>query len=398
MAASGMLLASPSADAYTARWVGSHDPWAPLLPVWRAVHRRYTPSDLGSDPAWCEGTEAAYPGAVKLLTLFRGGELAVVVPFLLLRSPIDCRLGEYNVVRFRPRLLLPAGEEPALGGDAEAWNSAFSALLSPPAALDFDVLRVAAPTASGLWTLLQGTSWRRLGLCPYEPAAPVLHQRIAMPETFEAYAAKFSAKTRGNRNRELKNLKQRGAVELACYREAGEIEVFLQQAMAISRRSYQHRLLNAGMPEPERLRPRLAVAAREGWLRSYVLRCGGAPCSYMLGYQYGGRYHYMAVGYDPVWKQFSVGTVLQMLVLQEMFQHDPPEVFDFGVAAPQKEYFGNQSFEEATLLLFRRGIYPWLIRQLHRGSRQATQAAAQILEHYQLRVPVQQFLRRVRGC
>ncbi|MGH8960758.1 MAG: GNAT family N-acetyltransferase [Jatrophihabitantaceae bacterium] len=321
-----------------------------------------------------------------------------MVPFLLLRAPVDCRLGEYNVVRFRPRMLLPAGDEPALGEDAEAWHGAFSALLTPRRELNFDALRIAAPTDSWLWGFIQRTAWKSFGICPYQPAAPVMHQRIAMPTTFEAYAAKFTAKTRGNRHRELKNLKRCGTVELACYRGLGEVEVFLEQAMAISRRSYQHRLLGVGMPAPERLRPRLEVAARQGWLRSYVLHCGGAACSYMLGYQYGGRYHYMAVGYDPAWKPFSVGTVLQWLVLQEMCAHDGPAAFDFGTAAPQTEYFGNDSFEEGTLLLFRRGIRPWLIRQLHQGGRQTTRLAVQILEHYRLKAPVQQFLRRLRGC
>lgn len=391
----GTLLTSSS--AYMAAWVNRRAEWEPLLPAWRGTHQRYTPSDLGFNPEWCQGTEAAHPGIVRLLTLSRGGEVEVVVPFLLRRSPLDCRLGEYRVVRFQPRMLLPAGEDPALGEDETAWEALFAALRPGPQ-LDFDVLRFVAPTGSWLWAYLRATAWQRFGLHPYQPGAAVRRHGIALPASFALYAAKFTAKTRGNRVRECKNLQRRGTVELVCYREASGIEAFLAQAETISARSYQHRLLSAGLPPRARLRPRLEVAARHGWLRSYVLRCGGEPCSYILGYQYGGRYHYMAVGYDPAWRQYGVGTVLQWMVLQEMFAHDPPAFFDFGPAAPQKEYFGNFSYEEATLLLFRPGLAPGLMRSLHQGSRWLSVAAAQTLTRYQLKGPVRRLLRRLRGC
>jgi len=388
----------------TVQWLASKAAWEVLKPEWRETHRRFSPENLGADPDWCEATEVIYPGITRVVCLRRGGpesqvrEVKAVVPLHLRREALDCQIGECNVLRLWPRTLSLAGDTLDFGQAPADYATFFEAILGARRETGFDVLRLTAPTASWLWRHLQQMDWAGHGLNAYQPDPPVQHHLIRMPESFDAYIGKFTAKTRKNRFRELKLLGQRGEVTLDCYRQPERVETFLSEASAISRRSYQHKLLGAGLREPERIRPRLQLAARRGWLRSYVLRCGGAACSYMLGYQYGGRYHYVAVGFDPAWKLLSVGTVLQMLVLQELFERETPQVFDFGIAAPQKQYFGNDSFEESTLLLFRRGLYPGLVRELHQASRRATRAGTRLLESCHLKTPALHFLRRLRGC
>jgi hypothetical protein len=385
------------AKVYTAVWAQGRQEWERLLPAWRATHRRYTPSDFGSDPDWCQGTEAAYPGCIQLLKLCHNQDVAVV-PFMLRRAPLDCRIGEYKLFRFRPWLLMPAGEELGMGEEVDAWEAMLTAIVKPVSGWQFDALRFTAATDSFQWAFLQGTPWQRWGLRPYVPHPAARHHRINMPVSFAAYAAKFTAKTRGNRARELKTLQKRGRVELIRFQHPEQVPAFLAEAGEISRRSYQHRLLDAGLPPAERLWPRLQVAARCGWWRSYVLRCDGVPCSYMLGYQYASRFHYMAIGYDPAWKPLCVGTVLQWMVLQDMFVHEPPATFDLGVEAPQKHYYGNESFAASELLLLRSGLYGWLMRSVHHGSGEVEQFARRALERYGLKPTVQHWLRRIRGC
>lgn len=81
-----------------------------------------------------------------------------------------------------------------------------------------------------------------------------------------------------------------------------------------------------------------------------------------------------------------------------MFRHDPPAVFDLGCRGPQKQYFGNRYFEEATIYYFRPGLYPWLVRTAYSGSLRLTRSCGRWLTRHQLKPRAQRLLRRLRGC
>ncbi|HUX66928.1 MAG TPA: GNAT family N-acetyltransferase [Terriglobales bacterium] len=390
---------SPSSSAdWRAAWYPERD-WTPLLPAWRASLERSGWDDLGANPDWCRGLEQVYPGSVHLLLLHHRGQLAAVVPLLFKPIELDCHLGEFRLAQFRPWVAQWAGEPAHLPQDPSAFAALFHALLRrPPHLPRLDAIRLSLPTDLPLWHYLATPDFARLGLRRYQPAPPVPHYLIHLPPTLQDYFAKFNPKTRKNRFRELKYLEQRGPVELAQFSRPDQVDAFLEAAGALSGRSYQHKLLKAGLRAPHQLRRRLLVAAEHGWLRSYVLRCGGADCSYMLGYQYHGRYHYTKVGYDPDWAKLCVGTVLQLLVLHDLYARDTPATFDFGPQGPQKQYFGNHHFLEGEVFFFRPGPYGWLARTSHRSSRRLTARTGALLERFQLKPRAQRLLRRLAGC
>ncbi|HVA63144.1 MAG TPA: GNAT family N-acetyltransferase [Terriglobales bacterium] len=411
-------LASESAPtAWRAEWYPHRD-WAPLLPAWRASQQCYGWDDLGAHPDWCRGLEEVYPGSVQLLLLYRRHELAAVVPLIVKRMELDCHLGELHLAQFRPRVAQLAGAFSGLPQNEPAFRAFFDALLrrsdrprgerqrsdrprSERQRSDrprIDAVRFALPTDSPLWAYLASPDFARFGLRRYQPNPPAPHHLIHLPPTLQDYFAKFTPKTRKNRFRELKYLEQRGPVELAQFSRPDQVDPFLAAASALSCRSYQHKLLKAGLRAPDQLRRRLQVAAEHGWLRSYVLRCAGTDCSYMLGYQFHGRYHYTKVGYDPDWAKLCVGTVLQLLVLHDLYARDTPAVFDFGPQGPQKQYFGNDSFLEGDVFFFRPGLYPWLARTSHRSSRRLTARTGALLDRFQLKPRAQRLLRRLAGC
>jgi hypothetical protein len=309
---------------------------------------------------------------------------------------MDCRLGEWAWLRFHPRLLQPAGEMLATPEEPDLYAALFRGLQEQ--GNEWDVLHLSVPTASPLWAWLYAGHAQALGLRVYQPQSPSPHFLLDLPDCFAAYTAKFTPKTRKNRERELRHLEQQGQLELRCYQAEHEVDDFLAHAGAVSQASYQHKLLKTGMRESAQLRPRLLVAARMGWLRSYVLRCGGEPCAYMLGYQYRGRYHYTTIGYHPRWAAHSAGTVMHWLALQHMFAHNPPRRFDFGTCGPQKRYFSNTQFEEASLYLFRPGAYPFLVRTCHHASLRASRQAVSFLKRHRLHATAQRCIRKLTRC
>ncbi|HXR96506.1 MAG TPA: GNAT family N-acetyltransferase [Terriglobales bacterium] len=363
------------------------------VPAWRESHLRWCGGDLQANPEWCLALNEVYPGAVRLIVLRDGGSIVAAIPMLLRRTEMDCQLGELRVLRFRPRVLLPAGATLALP-PGEAAFRAFCRALDQYRG-EFDVLRISDSVASPLWPALASAAFARLGLRRYEPEPPTPHHLIRMPKTMTEYLSKFTSKTRKNRLREVKHLEEQGTVELRCVSRLEEIDSFLELANGISRSSYQHRLLGVGLRAPAQLRRRLEVAAIQGWLRSYLLLVNHVACSFMLGYQYEGCYCYTKVGYAPEFAKFSVGSVLQLMVLQDLFNRDTPELFDLGTHGPQKQYFGNDQYDARSAFFFSPGLYPWAVRNAQRGSRWLSASAGAALESWNLKPKVQRLIRQI---
>ena len=60
--------------------------------------------------------------------------------------------------------------------------------------------------------------------------------------------------------------------------------------------------------------------ARRGWLRCYILYCKDVPVAFMVGYHYEDCFFYIDVGYDPQWAQYSVGSVLHLEVMDDLYR------------------------------------------------------------------------------
>jgi CelD/BcsL family acetyltransferase involved in cellulose biosynthesis len=78
----------------------------------------------------------------------------------------------------------------------------------------------------------------------------------------------------------------------------------------------------------------------------------------MLGYQHGHCYYYTDVGFDPDHGQWSVGSALQLEVIEDLYARDNrPDVFDFSTGfGDHKARFGNRGQDEVNLLLLPRTL------------------------------------------
>ena len=57
---------------------------------------------------------------------------------------------------------------------------------------------------------------------------------------------------------------------------------------------------------------------------------------FVLGLQYGHRFHAFAAAVDPAWRRYSAGTIIFLLVLEDLFKENPPEIYDFGTRVRSK--------------------------------------------------------------
>lgn len=195
---------------------------------------------------------------------------------------------------------------------------------------------------------------------------------IAMDGDFAGYMARFSGKTRATLRRKARKLSDRpGGYHVTAHRTPAEIEAFLAAALPLSARTYQARLLGAGLPGDAAARRRMLEAAEDDRMRAFLLHASGMPVAYLSLPVSGRTLVYAHLGYDPDFAQWSVGTVLQIEALERLFAEARFARFDFteGEGA-HKALFGTHHARCTSLVL----LSPTLANRALLGARGAFDA------------------------
>lgn len=148
---------------------------------------------------------------------------------------------------------------------------------------------------------------------------------------FDSYLATFSAKSRSTLTRKVRKFAKLsgGEIDWREYRSPAEMIEFHGLARRISADTYQERLLDAGLPDGADFIGKIRVLAERDAVRGYILFHEGRPVSYLYCPLEDGALVYRYLGYHPDYRRHSVGTVLQMLVLERLFAERRHRYFDF---------------------------------------------------------------------
>ncbi len=195
---------------------------------------------------------------------------------------------------------------------------------------------------------------------------------IDMGGSFADYMARFSGKTRSTLRRKAKKLSEdAGSYTVTEHRSPAEIEAFLAAALPLSARTYQARLLDAGLPDTPAARRAMLEAAEADRMRAFLLHARGEAIAYLSLPVTGATLVYAHLGYDPAWARLSPGTVLQMDALERLFGEARYRWFDFteGEGA-HKAMFGTHWAACSTVLL----LEPTLANRTLLGARGAFDA------------------------
>lgn len=347
---------------------------------------------LGPDPDWAK---------MQAYALMDGATARGFAPFYRQSRPLVFRLGEIAVGSARLSRLTIIGDlhfEPGTGPDdqAGAAKDLLQLMLSrlmPGEALFFEGLPVEGATHG----LLAGKGAADLGVVTIQLGAAFDHQFIEFPPSFKDYLQQLGSRSRQSVQYSARRLdKEMGnQVELVKFDSPEGVDRFLADAEAISRKTYQANLLGLGIRADRDTTARLRHAAANGWLRSYILYCKQVPSAFMLGFQYGGCYYYDDVGYDPDFAKWSVGSVLQLKVIEEILGlPDAPRHFDFSTGFGQhKGRFGNMERREVNLLVLPRSVKNRLLASAFRGSENLSNGAVRGLERLGVKERVKKLIR-----
>lgn len=157
------------------------------------------------------------------------------------------------------------------------------------------------------------------------------HCYIDLHISYESYWNKFSSKTKSTLNRKVRKYAEHcgGTIPWKTYKMPVEMRDFFRLAGAVSKLTYQERLLDAGLPDTEDFIVQAELLAANQRVRAYILFDGEQPVSYLYCPVHEDILIYSYLGYAPSYLQMSVGTVLQLLAIEQLFAEARFRYFDF---------------------------------------------------------------------
>ena len=173
-----------------------------------------------------------------------------------------------------------------------------------------------------------------------------------------------------------------------------QVDSFVDQAVEISRKTYQWNLLGLGLRNPDELKEQLAFVADNGWLRSYLLLWNDVPCAFIIAFQYGSCCYLQEMGYDPRWRDYSVGKILHLKLIEDLFTYNRPDVYHLGEDGPHKQEFATEFCLHGRAFLFRPGAYGALVRAGDRACRALNRIISATLEHFELKGRLKRAIRQ----
>jgi hypothetical protein len=200
-------------------------------------------------------------------------------------------------------------------------------------------------------------------LCRSHFLQPQLHWQTLIPKSEQEFGKLISKKQQRDLARCSRNLEKAGGgpVKVVCYHQKEELEHFINAASQIYALTY-HRGLKVGFVNNPLTRSLLEQAAADKWLRAYLLYAGSEPVAFEVGCVYGNVYFAEHAGFNPHWKAYSPGILLQLKIFEDLNHEGGVDIYDYGFGdAAYKQRYGNVSWPESSIYIFAPRLYPILL-------------------------------------
>lgn len=219
---------------------------------------------------------------------------------------------------------------------------------------------------------------------------------IDMRMSLEEYKSKFSSKTRSTLNRKVRKYAEHcgGDIPWKVYKGAGEMLEFFQLARTVSRMTYQERLLDAGLPDSKEFLREMEQLAQQGRVRGFILFHQNQPVSYLYCPVINGVLIYAFLGYDPRYMNFSVGTILQWLAMEYLFEERSFRFFDFTEGESEhKKLFATHNVQCANVFFLRRSLRNFFLVHSQKGVDRLSRLVGETLDQFGMKVAVRRLMR-----
>ena len=219
---------------------------------------------------------------------------------------------------------------------------------------------------------------------------------IDLTTSFDEYMQKFSAKSRSTLRRKLRSFEKLsdGKVDWRTFRGPTAIQEFYRLASPLSATTYQERLLNGGLPNTDAFKTNMLDLADRDEVVGYLLFLNSVPVAYLYTPLQNGIFKYQFLGYDSSISKYSPGTVLQYLVLEELFSDASYKMFDFTEGeGGQKAFFGTGHVDCADIYILRRTLKNVLTVVTHLSLDRFSESIVTLLDSIGLKSRLKKYFR-----
>ncbi len=221
---------------------------------------------------------------------------------------------------------------------------------------------------------------------------------VDLRQTLPDYLKKFSSKSRYTLLKKVRRFAalSGGKSEMREFSRPGEMTEFRAQARQISAKTYQERLLHAGIPDNPTFLAEICSLAERDAVRAYTLFLHDRPIAYMYcaAAMETDDLIYRFVGHDPEYSQVSPGVVLQYLALERLFVEQRFACLDFGEGTGMhKKFFSTGSEACANVYYFRDTARHRALVASHALLRQVSRTAAALFEAVGMKPGLKKILR-----
>jgi hypothetical protein len=285
------------------------------------------------------------------------GELLAITPLVEHKDPLRFSIAGKEFAKISLNGVFLSGSIPAFPCSDEHYEALCRAVLAMPSV---DCLYIwNLPTFSPFWRFLtraKKTHREWLFYTPGNECYPYLY--IDTTTSYDEYLSKFKASTRQKFKQRRRQFERDlgGRLDLVRVCDAGDVPQFLAAAHAIAKKSWQQGLIGLHVDQPASRQEFLESMARQGVLRSYLLRADKKVFAYLIGFQSNGVYYVHETAFDEAYAgtRFSPGQLLFYLGIRDCFEVDKPDMFHFGPGEYwYKTLFANQSAKEVGTIILK---------------------------------------------
>jgi hypothetical protein len=284
-----------------------------------------------------------------LIVYDSSGSIVGVIPAHATETTLELNVGRHCLGKFRIRSTVILGGWPSMPSNAVLCDRVLAML--EKRFPESQAIRInALPTSSPLWQHVRKSGTVHKRYHAYVPDGPRGCHTSPLPDTFEQYLAKYSRKRRFNLRRQVKLLRNHGGglLELKRVDSRDDLPYLFKALEAVMgpyalRRSNYHKTAE--------------MLASKGLLLCYVLVCGHRPCAIACGSRRHSKYLLDRTAFSPEFQEFSPGTSLLYLLVEDLLCNRLAKHIDFGFGEPIGPYRAtNVIVERATVLLFQKRL------------------------------------------
>jgi CelD/BcsL family acetyltransferase involved in cellulose biosynthesis len=173
--------------------------------------------------------------------------------------------------------------------------------------------------------------------------------------TWESYLAGLGSQHRYNFNRRLKNLHKLGTLTFDVVEKEDQRQDALRNLIDLHNLRWDERGGSQTLRSPtmQAFHDSFSRTALErGWLRLFILRLDGRPVGALYGFLYGRRFYFYQSGFDPAYRQHSVGLVTMGLAIKRAVTEGAEDYDLLHGSEKYKALWASESHELVRLQLF----------------------------------------------